>query len=35
MIVVNNIYNFISEYDERYNKNISEEDILELCMNDK
>lgn len=32
---INNIYNFISEYDERYNKNISETDILELCMNDK
>lgn len=32
---INNIYNFISEYDERYNKKISEEDILELCINNK
>ncbi len=30
---INNIYNFISEYNERYNKTISEEEILELCMN--
>lgn len=32
---INNIYNFVSEYDERYNKKISEDEILELCMNDK
>ena len=30
---INNIYNFISEYNDRYNKGISEEDILEMCMN--
>ena len=29
---INNIYNFISEYNDRYNKEISEEDILEMCM---
>lgn len=30
---INNIYNFISEYNDRYNKTISEEEILNLCMN--
>lgn len=30
---INNIYNFISEYNDRYNKSISEEEILNLCMN--
>ena len=30
---INNIYNFISDYNDRYNKTISEEEILNLCMN--
>lgn len=30
---INNIYNFINDYNDRYNKTISEEDILKLCMN--
>ncbi len=30
---INNIYNFICEYNDRYNKLISDEDILNLCMN--
>ncbi len=30
---INNIYNFISEYNDRYNKTISEEEILNSCMN--
>lgn len=30
---INNIYNFINYYNDRYNKTISEEDILKLCMN--
>ena len=29
---INNIYNFINDYNDRYNKTISEEDILKLCM---
>lgn len=29
---INNIYNFIDDYNDRYNKTISEEDILRLCM---
>ena len=30
---INNIFNFISEYDERYNKDIKEEDIINMCTN--
>jgi len=30
---INNIYNFVSEYNDRYNKLISEEEILNLCVN--
>ena len=30
---INNIYNFICDYNDRYNKTISEEEILKLCMN--
>ncbi len=30
---INNIYNFISEYNDRYNKKISDQDILDLCIN--
>lgn len=29
---INNIYNFVSDYNERYNKTILEEEILKLCM---
>lgn len=29
---VNNIYNFLAEYNERYNQVISDEEILNLCM---
>lgn len=29
---INNIYNFTLDYNERYNKTICEEEILELCM---
>ena len=29
---INNIYNFICEYNDRYNKSISEEEILDLCI---
>ena len=29
---INNIYDFISEYNDRYNKSISEEEILDLCI---
>lgn len=27
-----NIYNFLSDYNDRYNKTISEDEILDLCM---
>lgn len=30
---INNIYNFVCEYNDRYNKLISEEEILDLCVN--
>ena len=30
---INNIYNFIIEYNDRYNKTISDDEILDLCMN--
>ena len=30
---INNIFNLISEYDERYNKDIKEEDIINMCTN--
>lgn len=30
---INNIYDFINDYNARYNKTISEDDILKLCMN--
>jgi hypothetical protein len=28
-----NIYNFLTEYNERYNTTISENEILDLCTN--
>lgn len=30
---INNIYDFIEEYNDRYNKTISEEEVLDLCIN--
>lgn len=30
---INNIFNFISEYNERYDEGIKEEDILDMCLN--
>lgn len=29
---INNIYNFINDYNDRYNKTISDEELLKLCM---
>ena len=29
---INNIYNFINYYNDRYNKTISDEELLKLCM---
>ena len=30
---INNIFNFISEYNERYNQDVKEEDIIDMCTN--
>lgn len=30
---INNIYDFIEEYNDRYNKTITEDEVLDLCIN--
>lgn len=30
---INNLYNFLNEYNERYNSNITDNEIIDLCTN--